>query len=192
VDRLTQLAEDLLLIALYDRGRLALRRELIDPAEIVGSVVNRFRWRAEAEGRTLESSAAPQLKLSADRIRIEQALGNLVDNALRHGSGAVRLNAATHNRTVELHVEDEGSGFAPDLLDGAFERFARGAHARADDGAGLGLSIVRAIAKAHGGEAHAENRPDGGADVWLALPRSASALGGGQTSPSTVRRQERN
>jgi signal transduction histidine kinase len=97
----------------------------------------------------------------------------------------VRLDAATHNGTVELHVRDEGPGFAPESLDGAFERFTRGAHARGGDGAGLGLSIVRAIAEAHGGEAHAENRPDGGADVWLALPRSKRMSDVRNTPPRT-------
>jgi signal transduction histidine kinase len=103
-------------------------------------------------------------------MRLEQALGNLVDNALRHGGGAVRLFVSSSDGNVELHVRDEGGGFPPEFLGHAFERFARADAARTQGGAGLGLSIVRAIAEAHGGSAHAANRERGGADVWLSVP----------------------
>jgi two-component system OmpR family sensor kinase len=170
VDRLGQLAEDLLLIARSDRGRLPLRLETVPAADLLGSVAHRFEWRAEEAGRTLTADAADGVTVLADRVRLEQALGNLVDNALRHGGGAVRLSVASSDGTVELHVRDEGGGFPPEFLGHAFERFARGDPARTQGGAGLGLSIVRAIAEAHGGSAHASNRDQGGADVWVAVP----------------------
>jgi heavy metal sensor kinase len=170
VDRLGQLAEDLLLIARSDRGRLPLRLEPVPAADLLGSVAHRFEWRAEEAGRTLTADAADGVTVLADRMRLEQALGNLVDNALRHGGGAVRLSVASSNGIVELHVRDEGGGFPPEFLGQAFERFARADPARTQGGAGLGLSIVRAIAEAHGGSAHASNRDQGGADVWVAVP----------------------
>jgi signal transduction histidine kinase len=71
---------------------------------------------------------------------------------------------------VELHVQDEGAGFAPDFIADAFEPFSRGDPARSSHGAGLGLAIVEVIARAHGGTAHVAN-VEGGADVWLELPR---------------------
>jgi signal transduction histidine kinase len=95
----------------------------------------------------------------------------MVTNALRHGDGPVLLTARERNGHVELHVLDEGAGFAPEFLPLAFERFSRADPARSRGGAGLGLSIVRAIAEAHGGEAGAANREGGGADVWVSLPR---------------------
>jgi signal transduction histidine kinase len=107
----------------------------------------------------------------ADQLRVDQALMNLVENAMRHGEGEVVLSAEARDGAVELHVRDEGPGFPADLLPSAFERFTRGDPARTRGGAGLGLSIVAAIAAAHGGSASALNRPDGGADVWIALPR---------------------
>jgi signal transduction histidine kinase len=76
---------------------------------------------------------------------------------------------AQKNGRVELHVTDEGGGFPQEFLDQAFERFARHDHARSRGGAGLGLSIVRVIAQAHGGSAHAANT-DTGSDVWVELP----------------------
>jgi heavy metal sensor kinase len=170
VDRLGQLAEDLLLIARSDRGRLPLRVEPIDTTELLGSVATRFGWRAHEAGRSVEAVPVPSLALEGDRIRLEQALGNLVDNALRYGSGAVLLTAGQTNGAVELHVQDEGGGFPPEFIARAFERFARADHARSRGGSGLGLAIVQAIAEAHGGSAHAANRQGGGADVWLAMP----------------------
>lgn len=175
VDRLAQLAEDLLLIARSDRGRLPLRLEDLGASELLGSVARRFEWRAHEAGRQLTSEdSAAGLQVRGDRIRIEQALGNLVENALRHGGGDVRLSAASADGSVELHVMDEGDGFPPEFLGRAFERFTRSDQARMRGGAGLGLSIVRVIAEAHGGTAHAANRDGSGVDVWISLPRAPS------------------
>src|SRR5581483_9849459 len=91
--------------------------------------------------------------VSGDRLRLEQALVNLVDNALRYGGASVTLGAAVRNGSAELHVTDDGAGFPPGFLDRAFERFSRGDTARRGGGAGLGLAIVQTIAEAHGGSA---------------------------------------
>ena len=126
-DRLVQLAGDLLLIASADEGGLALRLEPIRAAELLESVRNRFAWRAEEAGRPLEADAAPDLELSGDRLRLEQALGNLVENALRHGGGEVRISARRGQAgDVELHVSDRGPGFPDGFLDHAFDRFSQG------------------------------------------------------------------
>jgi signal transduction histidine kinase len=167
-ERLSQLAEDLLLIARADRGRLPLRLEDVDVDELFAKVASRFDWRDD--GRTVHA-ACSSLRVRGDRLRLEQALGNLVDNALRHGGGTVELEARAVDGLVELHVRSGGEGFPPELLPRAFERFTRGDSVRAGGGAGLGLSIVRAIAEAHGGDADAANVAHEGADVWLALPR---------------------
>jgi signal transduction histidine kinase len=169
VERLTQLSEDLLLIARADRGRLPLQLETIDASALLGRVVERFGWRAAEAGRALAVQPSGAIPVVADAIRIEQALGNLVDNALRYGAGEIGLAASAADGSVELHVTDEGRGFPPGFVDRAFERFARPDQARASGGSGLGLSIVKAVAEAHGGSAHAANR-DPGADVWVALP----------------------
>jgi two-component system, OmpR family, sensor kinase len=170
VDRLTQLAEDLLLIARSDRGKLPLSLEPLDADELLLSVVRRFQWRSEESARPIVLDAAAGVLIRGDRLRLEQALGNLVDNALRHGGGSVSLRAAKVDGSVELHVEDEGGGFPPAFLEHAFERFSRPQPGREGSGAGLGLSIARVIAEAHGGVAKAANGPGGGADVWLVLP----------------------
>jgi len=167
VDRLSQLAESLLLIARSDRGDLGLQLEELDVGGLFATVASRFEWRASREDLVLESSIGV---VRGDRLRLEQALSNLVDNALRHGRAPVRLAARSRDGRVELHVRDHGGGIPPAFLEQAFERFTRHEASRGGNGAGLGLAIVKAIAEAHGGEACAVNAPTGGADVWLALP----------------------
>jgi signal transduction histidine kinase len=108
--------------------------------------------------------------VTADPLRVEQALGNLVENALRHGEGRIILEAVSVDGQMELHVKDEGAGFPTGFVDDAFEPFTRSDQSRSSHGAGLGLAIVDVIARAHGGSAHAVNSR-AGADVWLALPR---------------------
>jgi heavy metal sensor kinase len=170
VDRLAQLAEDMLLIARSDRGRLPLRIETVEVEELFAAVLSRFQWRAEETGRPVLANGPPGVRVRGDRLRLEQALANLVDNAFRYGDGPVRLTTSTTDGHVELHVTDGGPGFPPAFLDRAFERFTRSDQVRGRGGAGLGLSIVRAIAQAHSGSAAATNSKQGGADVWLRLP----------------------
>ena len=107
------------------------------------------------------------MSLVGDRPRIEQALGNLVDNALRHGRGAIVIEASRGERATELHVRDEGR-FPDDIRPHAFERFARADAARSGSGAGLGLAIVDVIVRAHGGSARVEDTD--ATDVWLEFP----------------------
>lgn len=175
-DRLAQLAEDLLVLAQTDQGRLPIRPTVTAVPELLDQAAARFRARSRESGRRIEVEAPAGLRVPADPLRVEQALANLIDNALRYGQGTITLSGREHHGRIELHVRDEGEGFAPELIDGAFERFHRGDHAQAGAGAGLGLAIVRGIAHAHGGEAHARNRGSGGADVWLSLPARAAAL----------------
>jgi signal transduction histidine kinase len=164
-DRLVQLAGDLLLIASTDRGKLPLREERVSARELLQSVDNRFAWRAQEAGRPLQVDAPAELAFTGDRLRLEQALGNLVENALRHGEGAVRVEACPVDGQVELHVRDEGAGLSAEFAPRAFQRFSRADESRTSGGAGLGLAIVDAIAQAHGGSARAE-----GADVWISVP----------------------
>jgi len=176
-DRLVQLAEDLLVIARSDQGRLPIRPAEVHVDDVLGGVRERFARRAGDRGAELSVLAAGDIGLAADRLRLEQALGNLVDNALRHGGTRIELSARTTGHKVELHVRDDGPGFADDFIATAFERFTRTDVARGRGGAGLGLAIVAAVAQAHHGAARARNPEGGGADVWLSLPREPGAIG---------------
>jgi len=169
-DRLVQLAEDLLVLARADEGRLPVRPEPLDAGELLATTARRFEPRAAEAGRELRVEPADGLAVRADRLRAEQALANLVDNALRHGDGAVELRAEPAGDGVRLHVLDRGPGFDPALDGRAFERFTRGDRARSRGGTGLGLAIVDAIARSHGREAGAARRDGGGTDAWIELP----------------------
>jgi two-component system OmpR family sensor kinase len=171
-DRLVQLAGDLLLIASAEDGRIPLRTERLDAQELLESVRTRFASRSEADGRPLEIDAAPNLDLRGDRLRLEQALGNLVDNALRYGAGTIRLLAANADHHVELRVCDHGAGFPPEFLPRALQRFSRPDASRGTPGAGLGLAIVSTIALAHNGRATATNLYEGGAQVVISVPNN--------------------
>jgi two-component system OmpR family sensor kinase len=170
-DRLAQLAEDLLVVARAEQGQLPVTRSRLDARELLTGLRARFAGRARDLDRTILVSAADSCQLHADRARVEQALGNMIDNALRYGDGDITLRATSANAHVELHVSDAGRGFAPDFLPHAFRRFARADASRSTEGAGLGLAIVAAIAESHAGSAHAEN-DSAGADVWISIPES--------------------
>lgn len=168
-DRLSELAENLLVIARSDKGRLAVNLEPVEVAELLGGLRERFAPRVVEAGRELLVESSDGLVVEADGLRLRQALANLVENALHHGAGPIRIWTRTGEGRVELHVSDSGAGFPVEYLPRAFERFSRADVARSDGGTGLGLAIVAAIARAHRGQASAANRPEGGADVWIEL-----------------------
>jgi heavy metal sensor kinase len=168
-ERLARIADDLLLLARAEQGRLEIKAEPTDIVDVLRAVTSRFRARAESESRSLVVDADGAPVASIDRLRLEQALGNLVDNALRHGGGAITVSAEARDSSLELHVRDEGPGFPAAFRAQAFERFTRAAEPGAE-GSGLGLAIVETIAKAHGGRVTAGNTALGGADISISLP----------------------
>ena len=128
---------------------------------------------------TIEVGGAAGTRVTGDSERIEQALGNLVENALVHGDSTVRIVAQDTNGHVELHVLDEGPGFRDGFAERAFDRFGRADDGWSTAGTGLGLAIARAILGAHGGDSGARSRNDrSGADVWLSTSASAACARG--------------
>jgi len=174
-DRLSRLADGLLVLARSDRGTLPLRPERIAAKDLLDGVAAQFR----TSGQDVRVDVPDGLELEGDRLRLEQAVGNLVANAATHGDGEVTVSARRANGTVELHVEDEGPGLPAGFAARAFERFTRADEARGGGGAGLGLAIVDAVARAHGGRAGFSPR-EAGTDAWIALPAliESSSLGG--------------
>lgn len=177
-DRLTSLAEDLLVLARSEGSRLPVRREALDAARLVRDTVASFAGRALELGVLLATTgAATELRAELDAARMRQAIGNVVDNALRHtprgGRAGVELRREGDSLVIE--VTDTGSGFDPTFVERAFEPFSRAdeARSRTHGGAGLGLAIVSAIADAHGGSVQAGNRPGGGASVTMRIPLGA-------------------
>jgi two-component system, OmpR family, sensor kinase len=163
--RVSRLADDLLTLSQLEESGLPLSREPVDLDELLRTVAARARERAGAEGRSIAVSARPTI-VHADPIRLEQAVGNLVDNALTHGEGTVTLALRQDGPELQITVSDEGRGVPPGLRTLAFERFSRSSGTRG--GAGLGLAIVRAVAQAHGGRA--DIALDAGSAIVLTLP----------------------
>src|SRR2546426_939539 len=175
-EQLARLAEDLLVLARADRGRVPVRREEVDLAELIGGEVDTFAARARQTGVTIEARVPPGLRANVDPLRMRQAMGNLLGNALRSTPplGIVTIEVVHLGDSLSLEVRDTGEGFPAAFLRNAFEPFARPDPSRSrpngDEGSGLGLAIVRAVAEAHGGTVKAANRSGGGAAVTLRIP----------------------
>jgi two-component system, OmpR family, sensor kinase len=171
--RMSRLADDLLVLARADQGRLPLHPRPLAARELLEGAAARARAGAEMRGRSIAvGELTDGWAIRADPDRADQVLDNLITNALLYGEGTITLSARSNGDEVELHVTDEGQGFPDELLPRAFERFGRGHHGADEPGSGLGLALVQAVAIAHGGRASARNLPDGGADVSITLPRA--------------------
>jgi signal transduction histidine kinase len=172
--RMSRLADDLLVLARADQGRLPIHPQPLAVHVLLERAAARADAASEIRARSIVVGEVPDgCTVRADPDRAAQALDNLITNALRYGEGTITLSARKNREHVELHVTDEGRGFPDDMLPRAFQRFGRGQHARSSEpGSGLGLAIVEAVAAAQGGYVEACNRPGGGADVSITLPRS--------------------
>ncbi len=169
-DRLRRLADDLLVLGRSDGGGLPIEREEVPVGRLLERTRARFAARAADEGREISVHADGELTASLDPARVEAALSNLVDNALRHGSGEVTLAGHADGDAVVLEVTDRGPGFPAAFVPRAFDRFSRAESGRTTAGSGLGLAIVRAIAEAHGGTVSIESTGPG-STVAIRLPR---------------------
>ena len=173
-DRLARLAEDLLVLARAEGGRLPVRRENVDVASLVREVVGSFARPASEREVSIAPHVQYRLRARVDPRRLHQAIGNLLDNALRHTppGGTVTVDLERRNGVVSILVADSGEGFSESFLPLALEPFSRAdsGRARNDGGTGLGLAIVWAIAEGHGGSIELGNRPNGGAHVILRIP----------------------
>lgn len=176
---LTRLVDDLRTLALADAGELRLERTSTDFPGLVRRSVDRFASQAAAHQVRLRCEVpdvCPPVLL--DPLRIEQVLGNLISNALRHtpSGGTVdiqaRCQAGASARLVQLIVHDSGEGIPAEAMDHLFERFYRAdtSRSRSAGGTGLGLAIARRLAEVHGGRLEAANHPQGGAVFTLSLP----------------------
>ncbi len=173
-ERLQRIARDLDAVSRAEEGRLALVLEAADMHELVDRAVATARSRYRVKGVALEQ-CADRLAVVVDPQRVDQVLGNLLDNALRHTppGGRVRINGTQHGATTVVTVTDTGDGLTADQLDQIFERFYRADAARDRDaaGAGIGLTISRSLAIAHGGSLTAASAgPGQGSTFTLTLP----------------------
>ncbi len=171
-ERLNRLVGNLLDMTRLESGTLQPRREWHSLEELVGSAVARVE--RYAGGRRLQASVAPDVPLVLlDAVLVEQALVNLLENAIRHAERATTIGVAVRRdeAQVVVEVDDDGAGFPEAEAERLFDKFHRAA---GGPGSGLGLAIVRAIATAHGGSVRAENLSPHGARFSLSLPLVAT------------------
>ncbi|KFE68889.1 PAS domain-containing sensor histidine kinase [Hyalangium minutum] len=176
VKKLSELVSDLLDVSRIVGGRLRLELEEVELGALVREVVARYEPEAVRVGSKLVLKAAPEAVTGRwDRLRLEQVITNLVDNAIKYGAGKpfhVTLEADQH-RAV-LRVKDEGIGIAPEHLKRIFDRFERAVSERHYGGLGLGLYITRTIVEAMRGTIQVESAPGQGALFTVSLPRRTS------------------
>jgi two-component system sensor histidine kinase BaeS len=178
---LARLVEDLGTLSLAESGQLALVRERVDVGELLLDVQTSFSGQAEAAGIDLlvQAEGDPEsMTISADAGRLDQVLGNLVANALRHthAGGSIVLGAEPMAGGVRITVADTGEGIAPEDLPAVFDRFWKGDRSRSHAsgaGSGLGLAIVRQLVRAHGGEVEVESALGQGTTFTVELPDGA-------------------
>lgn len=180
-ERLRLLIEDLLTISELESGRVRLNLQAVALQPVVGKILADFQTRAEARSVQLVNET-PDVQVRADPDRLEQVLGNLVDNAIKYGrtEGSVRVSARTvPGDLVEVDVADDGPGIPSESLERVFERFYRvdKARSREQGGTGLGLSIVKHIVQSHGGRTWVQSETGKGATFCFTLPQNQ---GGGQ------------
>jgi two-component system phosphate regulon sensor histidine kinase PhoR len=174
--RLNLLIEDLLAISQLESRKISLHFEPVDLLQSVNRVLERLDSRIREVGASVTIKAPKHLlRIEADAFRIEQALYNLVDNALKHsGTSTVKiaLEVRSDGRTVSISVHDDGVGIPLSDQPHIFERFYRVRKDRSRDagGTGLGLSIVKHTVQAHGGTVSVQSSPGSGATFFMNLP----------------------
>jgi signal transduction histidine kinase len=167
-DRLARLVDDLLLLARADERGLTPRSDEVDLDELLYAEELRLRSTADvAVGMQVEA-----VRLVGDRSQLGRVVRNLVDNAVRHAGGSIRLGLRRDGADAVLEVADDGPGIPAADRERVFDRFVRldAGRARAVGGAGLGLAIVAEVVTAHGGRVEALDAPGGGALMRVTLP----------------------
>jgi signal transduction histidine kinase len=166
---------------LLDLSRIESGQQRMDVAdvrvdELLAHLRDVFSLQSDESGVTFEvASAPPDVAVRADFDRIEQVLGNLIENAFRHTPRGGQIEIGARNvggDTVDLYVADNGEGIAAEDLPHVFDRFYRSNLSERTPGSGLGLTIAREIVRAHGGTIVATQRPGGGSEFVVSLPRA--------------------
>lgn len=170
-DRVTRLITELLDVSRIEAGRIEVHRELVSVPERAAKLVTGRVAAGEDPARFIVQAAGGLPETWADSDKVDQILGNLIENAIRHGAGTVTtvIEPAAVNGCpgVAVSVRDQGQGIAPEFAPRVFRQFWR---AKRRGGAGLGLFIVKGLVEAHGGTITVDQAPGGGAEFRFTMP----------------------
>jgi two-component system heavy metal sensor histidine kinase CusS len=172
-ERLSRLVQDLLLVARGKSLDANLERQQIDVASEIEIIREYFAPAAQEREITLKVSHNVSRPVNANRVLLQRAINNLVDNALKHtpSGGTINLSAVELDRSTMIEVKDTGEGISPEFLPHAFDRFTVGApNVDAHNGTGLGLSIVRSVVELHGGSVRIASERGKGTAVTIEIP----------------------
>jgi signal transduction histidine kinase len=182
-DRLLGTFNALLSIAEAEAGSRRETMAVVDLAEIARSVAELYEPVADDKGLVLTVQIDEGLPVNGDRHLLSQAIANLLDNALKYTpAGVVALSARRSGDIARVEVADSGPGVPPDRREAVFDRFVRLEGSRSTPGNGLGLSLVRAVAKLHGGEVWLEDNEPGLKAIFILPTAEARALPSSRTA----------
>ncbi|MEN0038841.1 MAG: hybrid sensor histidine kinase/response regulator [Cellvibrio sp.] len=171
INSMVRLINDMVEVSRVNTGNLSIRPEKINLSQLVLRVVGDFTLQAVAAGSSFTIDVVENVYGSWDDFRVEQIIINLITNALRYGGGKpVAITLAVVGDRVEVHVQDQGSGIAPNEQQRIFEKFERLGNNKVREGLGMGLYIARQLAEAHGGSLVVRSNPGEGACFTLCLP----------------------
>ncbi len=171
-ERVIALLNALMEISEAETGVMTLNRETVRLSGLAAEVGELYAYAAEAKGVTVSVKVEADIEISCDRARLRQALGNLADNAVKYSpaGAAILVSLAVENRAAVFRVSDKGPGIPASDLPHIWDRLYRGESSRHEKGLGLGLSLVRAVALAHGGIASVDSKPGEGSVFTLRIP----------------------
>jgi heavy metal sensor kinase len=177
IERIARLVEGLLILARAESGALRMDRRPVDLAELVEEVYWRLKVLADERSVDLRMTGLEPVTVTGDRDRLRRLLVNLVDNAVKYTGpgGQVGLSVAREGERVRVEVSDTGRGIPLEEQEQIFQPFFRSEAVLSEQGSGLGLSIARSIALAHGGELSVESEPGKGSTFRVGLPVETQA-----------------
>jgi signal transduction histidine kinase len=177
-DRVVQMLNTLMDISEAETGTMTLRVEPTNLTDLIRQSVELYEDLAEERGVRIDTRAENELTAAVDRNRMRQVLANLLDNAVKYTArdGCVEIGASREGTDAILTVTDTGVGIPADELPHIWDRLYRGDKSRSTRGLGLGLSLVKAIVEAHGGQVEVQSTPGAGSRFTLRLPAAPRNL----------------